>query len=258
MPFPIGSYISKGQTGFQQGSQNGLRKEKTTVTKSVGYLASGDGTDSNSNQILAIAGTDSDSVTTADAPRAITIQNSGRFPAVIMLGYQMYSDEDTTETPTVYVHSLLLPGETMTPVMRGIISTQGTNATNTHDSFADRSLWNLANPSYVLDYTAPNTALYIDSTADVDDGSGLDIIGQAAETKVFLEPYTSATNCTANLFRVGDLIRVQDEIMEVTAIGNKTDLANNYLTVIRGLYGSTAASDHADDAAIRLPFFNMH
>ena len=105
---------------------------------------------------------------------------------------------------------------------------------------------------------APDSNEYTDSTADVDDGSGLDIIGSASETKVFLEPYTSAANCTANLFRVGDLIRVNNEIMEVTAIGDKSDLANNYLTVIRGTHGSTAASDHADDAAIRLPFFNAY
>ena len=106
--------------------------------------------------------------------------------------------------------------------------------------------------------TAPDSNEYTDSTADVDDGSGLDIIGQAGETKVFLEPYTSAANCTANLFRRGDLIRVNDEIMEVIAIGDKSDLANNYLTVIRGAHGSTAASDHADDAAIRFPFFNAY
>ena len=101
-----------------------------------------------------------------------------------------------------------------------------------------------------------NTTLAKDSGADVDDGSGLDIIGSASETKVFLEPYTSAVNCSANRFVVGDIIRVNDEIMEVTAIGDKSDLANNYLTVTRGLYGSTAASDHADDATIEMPFFN--
>ena len=105
-------------------------------------------------------------------------------------------------------------------------------------------------------YLTLDTNEYVDSGADVDDGSGLDIIGSASETKVFLEPYTSATNCAANLFHIGDLIRINDEIMEVTAIGDKSNLANNYLTVIRGTHGSTAASDHADDAAIRLPFFN--
>ena len=50
-------------------------------------------------------------------------------------------------------------------------------------------------------------------------------------------------------FYVGDLIRVEDEIMEVTAISSNT------LTVIRGTHGSTAAT-HIDNSAIRLPFFN--
>ena len=106
--------------------------------------------------------------------------------------------------------------------------------------------------------TAPDSNEYTDSTADSDDGTGDDITGSASVTKVFLEPYTSAANCTANLFRVGDLIRVNNEIMEVTAIGDKSDAANNYLTVIRGVHGSTAASDHADDDAVRFPFFNAY
>ena len=50
-------------------------------------------------------------------------------------------------------------------------------------------------------------------------------------------------------FFVGDLIRVDDEIMEVTGISSNT------LTVIRGTHGSSAAS-HSDNTAIELPFFN--
>ena len=52
-------------------------------------------------------------------------------------------------------------------------------------------------------------------------------------------------------FFIGDLIRVGNEIMEVTGISSNT------LTVIRGTHGSSAAS-HSDDTAIRLPFFNNH
>ena len=52
-------------------------------------------------------------------------------------------------------------------------------------------------------------------------------------------------------FFVGDLIRVEDEIMEVTSISSNT------LTVIRGTHGSSTAT-HSDDTAIRLPFFNAH
>ncbi len=103
-----------------------------------------------------------------------------------------------------------------------------------------------------------HTTLAIDSTADIDSATADGIIGDAAATTIYLEPYTSATNCTANLFRVGDLIRVDDEIMEVTGIGAKAALATNTLTVIRASHGSTAAGDHADDEAVEFAFFNSY
>ena len=46
--------------------------------------------------------------------------------------------------------------------------------------------------------------------------------------------------------------------MEVTAIGTKADLANNTLTVKRGLYGSTATTNTDDEDPVRLPFFNAY
>jgi len=54
-----------------------------------------------------------------------------------------------------------------------------------------------------------------------------------------------------DFFRVGDLLRLEDEIVEVTAI------STNDLTIRRGLHGSTAAS-HADDVVVRFPFFNKY
>tara|TARA_R100001530_G_scaffold122550_1_gene90212 strand:+ start:392 stop:1942 length:1551 start_codon:yes stop_codon:yes gene_type:complete len=99
------------------------------------------------------------------------------------------------------------------------------------------------------------TTLEVDSTADIDTATDGAIDSGTTTTTLYLEPYTNAANCTANLFRVGDLIRLQNEICEVTAIGDKTDLANNYLTIRRGLFGSTAAT-HADDVSVDFPFFN--
>lgn len=61
---------------------------------------------------------------------------------------------------------------------------------------------------------------------------------------------TTVTVDDGDYFKVGDLIRVANEIMEVIAI------STNDLTVRRGLFGSTAAT-HSDDTAIRLPFFNI-
>ena len=54
-----------------------------------------------------------------------------------------------------------------------------------------------------------------------------------------------------DFFKVGDLIRVENEIMEVTGISSDT------LTVIRGTHGSAKAS-HSDDTALRFPFFNAY
>ena len=100
-----------------------------------------------------------------------------------------------------------------------------------------------------------HSTLAIDSTADNDDATDDAMTDDTASTRVYLEPYTSATNCTANMFYVGDLIRLDDEIMEVTAIGAKAALATNYLDVKRGMHGSTTAV-HADDVAIEFAFFN--
>ncbi len=104
--------------------------------------------------------------------------------------------------------------------------------------------------------TAPNSNMYVDSTADVDSATANGIVSSASDTTLYLEPYTSAANCTANLFKIGDLIRVRDEVMEVTAIGDKSDLANNKLTVKRGLFGSSAVTAGADEDAVRFAFFN--
>ena len=54
-----------------------------------------------------------------------------------------------------------------------------------------------------------------------------------------------------DFFRVGDLIRIENEIMEVTAVSTDT------LTVIRGSHGSSAAS-HSDNTALRFAFFNAY
>ena len=173
----------------------------------------------------------------------LIVENTGLTTATAIAEYKLWTDATSQSANAYHINYLLRPGEAIRiPDVPAVIS--------------DETVVNLTGTA--VDNEAPNSNEYTDSTADVDDGSGLDVIGSASETKVFLEPYTSATNCTANLFRVKDLIRVQDEIMEVTAIGDKSDLANNYLTVRRGGFGSTAASDHADDAAIRFPFFNAY
>ncbi len=63
-----------------------------------------------------------------------------------------------------------------------------------------------------------------------------------------------------NLFRVGDLIRLDDEICKVREIVD-TDADGNYtpanFVVDRGAHGSTIAY-HTNNTAIRLAFFNAY
>ena len=212
--------------------------------KSVSYNAT------TSDRIFAVSADPSAATVTEKMPTAVTVTNEGDVPVTLMVGYSSYTT-DTAVDETDYLHVLLPPGETFSPAVRAVIS-----------SAADKTIMF----GTTVSNQAPDSNMYTDSAANVDDGSGLDIIGQASETKVFLEPWTSITDHSGNKFFVGDLIRVNDEIMEVTAVSKGDDgtdsdadnLANTYLTVIRGSHGSTAASDHADTAAVRFPFFNAY
>jgi len=98
---------------------------------------------------------------------------------------------------------------------------------------------------------APDSNEYVDSGADVDHATSVTIGSDAAHTTLNLE------NGHSKYFKRGDLIRLENEICEVTAVGTGADLANSTLTIIRGTHGSTAAT-HADDVAVRFPFFNAY
>ena len=217
--------------GNGQGAKPVLEK-----TKSVSYSAT------QSDQIFAISSAASAS-STEGMPNRVEVINTGNTPLMIMAGYETYTS-DTADGVTEYLHTMLMPNETYYPPIRGIIQTA-----------ADTVIVD----GTVVDNAAPDSNEYVDSGADTDDTTATDNVDNSAtNTTVYLEPYTSAANCTANLFRLGDLIRIRDEIMEVTAIGTKADLANNTLTVKRGLYGSTATTNTDDEDPVRLPFFNAY
>ena len=108
-----------------------------------------------------------------------------------------------------------------------------------------------ASNAVVVDNTAPDSNAYVDSGADLDTATSGAVASDAAVTTIYLE------SGHTKFFRPNDLIRIDNEILRVTAVGTGADLANSTMTVERGLYGSTGAT-HADDAPIRLPFFNTY
>ena len=238
MAKPIGAYIAKGQTGFQQGRQNGRQKPVSEKTKGVSYSAT------QSDKILAISN-DAASASSDATPNAIEIENTGSVPIMLIAGYRAYTD-DTSDDATDYLHVLLPPSEVWSVPVRAVIS-----------SAADSTIMF----GTAVDNLAPDGNMYTefsDGVADIDSATAAGIVGNATNTTVYLEPYTSAANCSANLFRVGDLIRVRNEVMEVTAIGDKSNLANNYLTVKRDMYGTDGGTSAVDNDSTRLPFFNAY
>ena len=212
----------------------------TSITKSVSYVAG----DANSNQILAIAGTDSSTVTTADAPKAVAIHNTGTFPIVAMMGYQQYVDENT-QNNTLFVHTLLLPGESIYPNMRGIISTQGENTAHTHGDFGNQSLFNL--DGEVVDFEAPNTALKLD-TGDNVNGTEL------ANTT---DPVVFEIDNGHEQYRVGDYIRIDDTTVEILKVEGTFDdnptqeaVIDNHIVCSRGHLGTSPVSHSGSAASI--------
>ena len=180
--------------------------------------------------------TDVGSLTLNDC-RTLMIKNSGSVGAelnILVNGWTNATPD--TDTSASYISMLLASGEfIMLPNLR----------------ILDFSVQQSAANAIALDNQVPDSNMYTDSTADLDHATSNTMGSDATHTTLNLEDGHSF------FFKVGDLIRIENEICEVTAVGTGADLANSTCTIVRGLYGSTAAT-HADDVAIRLPFFNMY
>ena len=214
--------------GLVQARGGKSRKPVLEKTKSVGYSAT------QSDQIFAISSSAGSSTKEA-MPNSVEIENNGGVPIMLMTGYETYSD-DTSDGVTEYLHQMILPGEVYRPPIRAVIRTGEST---------------VIMDGTVVDNAAPNSNEYVDSGADIDTATSGDVASDATVTTIYLE--SGHTKC----LRVGDLIRLENEILEVVTVGTGADLANSTITVNRGAYGSTGAT-HADDVAVRLPFFNAY
>ena len=183
-------------------------------TKSGGYNIT------TSDQIFAIS-TDVSATAAEALPQLVEVENTGGVSVILMCGYSSYTD-DTTIDATDYLHVFVGVGEKVDIPVRAVIS-----------SAADKTLMF----GTAVDNLAPDSNEYTDSGENC---TGLDNT---------TDPVTLAT--TGAMFRVADLIRVENEVMEVTAI------SGGDVTVKRGMFGSDPAS-HADASDIRFPFFNAY
>ena len=210
-----------GNTGASNSRKKGEKVDYSapiaTKSKSVKYSAT-------VHDLLLDLSPASDLETNAssDAVSAVRVKNDGYVTGLAVFAYTRYTAE-TTEGNTEYVHYLLAPDEEITiPASRAII-------VDSADQFDGTA----------VAATAPHANMYVASGCLLDEGSNI------------TDSVTNFTVDDGDYFEVGDLIRLDNEIMEVTSI------ATNELYVIRAVGGSAAAS-HNDDAPIRLPFYNAY
>tara|TARA_Y100000004_G_scaffold97144_1_gene108681 strand:+ start:4684 stop:6291 length:1608 start_codon:yes stop_codon:yes gene_type:complete len=172
-------------------------------------------------------------------PKILRITNDGGTPIVIMTGYETVTNLTTMKNDVQYIHSLVLPGENIILPVRAAIS----NHTDKH------LLGGTA-----VDNSTPAAALHTDITTAKIDGSGL--ASGTTATTFDVDDNAGSPSAQVGWFRIGDKIRIDDEIMEVTAIADNTG-TEAQLTVIRGVDGSTAAT-HSDNTAIAFAFHNSY
>ena len=166
--------------------------------------------------------------------KAVCVYNEGNVGAELQFTYQEWKNNSNTDdansvdtgggaTVSRYA-TIILPAGDFIYLPNGRLigyneDASAANATSISNSAPD------SNEYTVVDASGANEAIDDSEIAiDVDDG---------------------------DFFKRGDLVRIDDEIMEVTSI------LTNRLIVIRGTHGSTAAAhDITDD--LRLPFFNAY
>ena len=193
--------------------------------------------DNSDSPILLVTGAADKGVNSINNCKSKMIKNSGGIGAELRIQFETWgAASPDTNGAVAYTSQLLGAGDFMfLPNIRQCGYANSTSAAN----------------GETLDNQAPHSNMYLDSTADLDHATANTMGSDATHTTLNLEDGHS------KFFKVGDLIRIENEICEVTAVGTGADLANSTCTIVRGLYGSTAAT-HADDVAIRLPFFNMY
>ena len=216
-------------------SQYSARATTTsTKTKSIAYNS---GT---SDQIFSAASTISASAPSGLLPNTITVLNNGLVPLIVMSGYETYTDETSGAGATRYLHTMLMPGETYYPSVRAVMQVNA--GTTQFDGTA-------------VDNATPDSDMWTDSTADVYSTT----LDNTTDPVNFGVRVGSSSN--SKHIRVGDLIRIEDEIMKVLGTyeddPTSSSLVEGDIRCQRGVYGSTNA-EHSGTPDIRLPFFNAY
>lgn len=184
--------------------------------------------DNSNGSVLMVTGSAGKGSATLSDAKSLIIKNNGSVGAEIVIQNLTHTDgtPDTTGSNAFQKYLLASNDFLYFPNLRQMYGASNDSSAN----------------AYSTDNQAPSSLMY--RAVNNVGGTDAQLVAEAidgSETAIDVDE--------GAYFYVGDLIRVEDEIMEVTSISTNT------LTVIRGTHGSTATT-HADNSAIRYPFFN--
>ena len=211
--------ITTGRGDTLSASKSGSYSEIFNIRQTVNNTNGGN---------LLLTGAKAVGVASINDAKSLIIKNTGQVPSEIIIQSQTHTDATPDTTGSNAFQKFILASQDFLyfPNIRQMYG----------------STTNSSNNAYTLDNEAPHGSMSRDlNNAAAGDAQLVAEAIDGSETAIDVDE--------GAYFFVGDLIRVDDEIMEVTGISSNT------LTVIRGTHGSSAAS-HSDNTAIELPFFN--
>ena len=214
--------ITTGRGDTLSASKSGDYNDILNIRQQVDNTATG---------ILMITGASGKGVATLQDAKSLIIKNTGNVGAEIILAQTTHTEGTPDTTGASVFQKFLLGAKDFLyyPNIRQMHSTSSASSANAHG----------------LSNSVPDSNMYraLDNVAAGDPQLLNEAVDSGAETAIDVDE--------GAYFYVGDLIRLENEICEIVS------LSSNTITVIRGTHGSTKAT-HAEDVAIRLPFFNAY
>jgi hypothetical protein len=208
--------------------------------------------------VTLVSGGSSKATNTMASAKAILLKNNSNIAAELLITVMEWKDSSDTDVynsvdlgpgsaTSFRSWSFLLPAGEFMYLPNNRVLAYASDVGTAYESAAKAS--DGAISTEPLSINSANE--YADSTADLDHATSSDMGSDVTVVDLYME------NGHSKFFKVGDLIQVDTEIMEIESLGDGSNLAKSKAVVKRGLLGSTAAT-HADDAAINFFFGNEH
>jgi len=208
--------------------------------------------------VTLVSGGSSKATNTMASAKAILLKNNSNIAAELLITVMEWKDSSDTDVynsvdlgpgsaTSFRSWSFLLPAGEFMYLPNNRVLAYASDVGTAYESAAKAS--DGAISTEPLDINSANE--YADSTADLDHATSSGMGSDVTVVDLYMEDGHS------KFFKVGDLIQVETEIMEIESLGDGSNLAKSKAVVKRGLLGSTAAT-HADDVAINFFFGNEH